>query len=333
MYTWIKYLFYYKNSSLSFFNVLFVVALIERDLKHEIKNLKNLYLKDRLEQLEFDDIIPDWEDESWGTYLLGTITSYKLKNIENYGEYPNCKPVWKKRKNLEGAIRIATDPFSKGSFRVAHYCQFAWESSEKRIGKVYLNLLKEKEDIKQDIWSHGVASYYAKEFNDFCGETLLEYSNIDIFECGEDNCFSSGTYAAKYILIEDPIENFTKYNNNFGYISNGSSRSASAQAFSHFSYVFSGGTLMIVDIQGGKKLEGDTYLLSDPCIHHKDLSLFGSSNLGKEGFEKFFNSHVCNSLCETLGLPLNKFQTTHIFDTSGTRLNEKPATGFEVTLT
>lgn len=62
---------------------------------------------------------------------------------------------------------------------------------------------------------------------------------------------------------------------------------------------------MIVDLQGvimtdtkGRK----RIMLTDPAIHCTDLLRFGRTNLGEEGMKAFFSRHVCNEICQKLGL-------------------------------
>jgi hypothetical protein len=101
-------------------------------------------------------------------------------------------------------------------------------------------------------------------------------------------------------FIEGRME---KMNNNDGYVREESGHTA--QAFSHFTHHFSKGEMIVVDVQGF--VAGDRYVLTDPAIHTtKPCGHFGTTNLGRDGVEKFFVSHACNSVCRSLALPEEK---------------------------
>lgn len=107
---------------------------------------------------------------------------------------------------------------------------------------------------------------------------------------------------------------YRKHSNNAGVVGcfavNNASDSAESyirntpQAFSHFTYEFTRGKCIVVDIQG----VGD--LLTDPQIHSTGApGEFGKGNLGLRGMAMFFESHLCTKLCQQLKLKL--FQLSH----------------------
>ena len=89
-----------------------------------------------------------------------------------------------------------------------------------------------------------------------------------------------------------------------------------AQAFSHFSYVRSGGKLIVVDLQGTIKVHPDgrrEFLFTDPAIHNRHsrkkglIGLlngmnFGRTDRGRKGIQAFFSTHICNEACRLFAL-------------------------------
>ena len=74
--------------------------------------------------------------------------------------------------------------------------------------------------------------------------------------------------------------------------------------FSHFTYVRSGGKLMVVDLQGALQRQGGIrqFVLTDPAIHHRrhrsdKARQYGRTDLGRKGMRAFFDTHKCNNLC------------------------------------
>jgi hypothetical protein len=106
-----------------------------------------------------------------------------------------------------------------------------------------------------------------------------------------------------------------KYTNNVGYVINpdtldadGRKKLELAIAFSHFSYDFTSGYLLVCNLQGSSTSDGKgepILLLTEPVIHCSEhLPRFGKTNLGALGIKKFFNHHLCNQYCSALGLKM-----------------------------
>lgn len=130
---------------------------------------------------------------------------------------------------------------------------------------------------------------------------------------------------------------YQKFNDNYGYVhpstfnddpkatqhvKNSRVYSQHAQAFSHFTYHFSKGKLVVVDIQG----VGSYY--TDPQIHTFDEKGFGVGNLGQRGIEAFVKSHTCSQVCENFKLPEIGLKYEELSDTC----TECPDTEDPVTL-
>jgi hypothetical protein len=100
--------------------------------------------------------------------------------------------------------------------------------------------------------------------------------------------------------------NYVKFNNNNGFVDKALEISHPLmQTFSHFTYSYSKGLVMVTDVQGVVESDGN-YKLTDPAIHTADSStcLKDPTNLGRDGMAAFFATHVCNSFCRALSLKL-----------------------------
>ncbi|TFK24705.1 kinase-like protein, partial [Coprinopsis marcescibilis] len=75
-------------------------------------------------------------------------------------------------------------------------------------------------------------------------------------------------------------------------------------AFAHFSYFDSQGTVVFVDLQGWfpfKRTSSHYLTLYDTMIHSSQV-LFGLGDQGQLGVDEFVSQHTCNSICRALGL-------------------------------
>ena len=141
----------------------------------------------------------------------------------------------------------------------------------------------------------------SKEFNKIIGKKTIHTIPLVIIELLGSQC---GLFKGlKAILAQHYLSGeYIKYNNNYGWVNNKICKSSLiAQAFSHFTYEFSMGTILVVDVQGVFKDE--KLYITDPAIHsifYKER--FGNTNHGKLGIVKFFQTHVCTDYCKKLGL-------------------------------
>ncbi|KAL7563138.1 hypothetical protein ACA910_012319 [Epithemia clementina (nom. ined.)] len=80
------------------------------------------------------------------------------------------------------------------------------------------------------------------------------------------------------------------------------------QAFTHFTYLYTSKKVMVCDLQGvyNTDMLPPTFELSDPAIHYSSQKgremVFGRTDKGKEGMQRFFNTHKCSSVCKFLKL-------------------------------
>eukprot|EP01129_Flabellula_baltica_P006968 TRINITY_DN2663_c0_g1_i1.p1 TRINITY_DN2663_c0_g1~~TRINITY_DN2663_c0_g1_i1.p1 ORF type:complete len:191 (+),score=35.09 TRINITY_DN2663_c0_g1_i1:252-824(+) len=98
--------------------------------------------------------------------------------------------------------------------------------------------------------------------------------------------------------IERYIEGeYIKFNSDQGYVRRDTG--LIAQTLSHFSWVYSGKQVLMVNLGGTNDI---SYTLRDPVIHSANGKRFGATNQGEKGFVKFFRTHACNTACLDLGL-------------------------------
>ena len=188
----------------------------------------------------------------------------------------------------DGAFRIAY----AGTYRGGNRNQ--QEAVCKSFRRQYSQL--EKEFFAADYKIAYKAIEFAEKWNEFCAADEKILITIgDVMQIG-------GT---KY-LVEPLIRYFTKFTSNNGWISDDGDWTVRAmEAFSHFTYHHSGGSLLVCDIQGRHRHnrfanKKSRFELTDPAICSR-RRLYGPTDLGEKGIESFFNNHECNDFCHSNG--------------------------------
>ncbi|GFH21649.1 alpha-type protein kinase domain-containing protein [Haematococcus lacustris] len=135
--------------------------------------------------------------------------------------------------------------------------------------------------------------------------TLLESKTVALQTPSFVDCHllcCGGGNNVKYLSIEPFLEgSYTKFNGNEGYVAalpdDAADREAHelAQAFSHWSWVHSGGRELLCDIQG----VGARW--TDPQVNSV-ATKYGRKDMGFKGIAAFFGSHRCNESCHTIGI-------------------------------
>jgi hypothetical protein len=135
----------------------------------------------------------------------------------------------------------------------------------------------------------------AEEWNAFCEsgkEVLVTKGNIQHSNSGIP------------YLVEPLIRSYAKYTSNSGWIGDTDDWQVRCmEAFSHFSYHQSGGSLIVCDIQGGYKhnrfsKSKSCFQLTDPAICSRRRG-HGPTDLGEKGIDSFFANHDCNGFCQS----------------------------------
>ena len=99
---------------------------------------------------------------------------------------------------------------------------------------------------------------------------------------------------------------FIKFNKNDGKPYPAELGSEVMQALSHFSFSYFGEQAVLVDVQGVYLSSSKSFTLTDPAFQSatsgERRSIFGDTDLGKDGIKGFFENHTCGASCMRLGL-------------------------------
>lgn len=214
-------------------------------------------------------------------------------------------------------VLLAHQPFAKGGLRYAYAALVNMGTTEKP--NWIKSVLKEsifsgaeyntEKYYKQLVEVQVVSKFLASEFAEVAkGEKSLRFLNVYLAQVEKTGV---------YFTVEDYMEgDFIKWMNNAGIV-NEEDYACTLNAFSHWTYQATNHYLLVTDLQGFK-LADCSYLLTDPAITClDDWDRFSSTNLGKKGLKKFFQTHQCNSICNKLKLARHKYQTlpNRIMDT------------------
>ncbi|KAM6401478.1 alpha-protein kinase 1 [Pluvialis apricaria] len=193
----------------------------------------------------------------------------------------------------------------EGKQRSAFWVHFLHqeESLGRYVGKEYKDdkgLLHHFSDVERQM----TAQYYVTEFNKRLYEqkvpTQIFYIPSAVLLILEDRTIKGCVSVEPYILGE-----FVKLSNNTKVVKNEYKATEYGLAYGHFSYEFSNGTDVVVDLQGWVTGNGKGLIyLTDPQIHSLNSKDVSRSNFGKKGIYYFFNNqHVeCNEICRCLSL-------------------------------
>ena len=193
--------------------------------------------------------------------------------------------------------------FAEGRFRNAY--EGTWLNPPERKGQKCV--VKEKKDTytwnptdwDTSVKIHKKAQELAGSFNvSLKPSHQISFTEVDVLQVVEIDSLS-GPRLNEYVLLEDFIPgNFKKWCNNYGFISDEAKTTAIMMpAFMHWSWIYTGGEMMVADLQGIRG--GDGYTLTDPVI----LSItgtYGATDMGVEGMAMFFMHHECNGICSGL---------------------------------
>eukprot|EP00826_Nyctotherus_ovalis_P019820 TRINITY_DN1615_c0_g2_i9.p1 TRINITY_DN1615_c0_g2~~TRINITY_DN1615_c0_g2_i9.p1 ORF type:complete len:398 (+),score=108.66 TRINITY_DN1615_c0_g2_i9:134-1327(+) len=247
------------------------------------------------------------QTEFTGKLYSGAITGFSCEDRQfNYKLSLSLSPS----KSNKMKCKISGDKIGIGTFSECY--PLCVEEKTEYVAKFPKIILSEPKDLLPEIEGTLLTKYFASKFNLYIGKAeqsgqpygkdskkieVISLYIIEDIDCTDPD--RSKIFFAQTFLEGD----FIKYNNNYGWRRIGEATSnLLAQAFSHFTYEYSMGLIMVTDIQGVYKRESGLWL-TDPAIHSYVLKgRFGKTNHGRIGMIRFFKTHKCNKYCKALSL-------------------------------
>jgi len=193
-------------------------------------------------------------------------------------------------------VKLDDQPFGAGAMRECfamkklsqHTTQRDWKRAQNLVAKRYMK--PQHPDVyREDVKLQMDAKMLGDEFNLLKPPKKVDFITASFYEV------MSGPLQGMF-CVESLIEGeYIKHNSNSGFVEDESLRNT-PQAFSHWTFQYTKGEKLVVDIQG----VSDLY--TDPQIHSMDGTGYGTGNLGARGMALFFRGHECNALCQHLNL-------------------------------
>ncbi|NWT82233.1 TRPM6 protein, partial [Lanius ludovicianus] len=212
-------------------------------------------------------------------------------------------------------IQVLSREEMDGGLRRAMKVICTWsESDVLKLGQIFIvkSFLPEVVQTWQKIFHHGtvlhlclreiqqqrVAQKLIYTFNQVKPHTIPytpRFLEVFLIYCHSANQWLT---IEKYMTGE-----FRKYNNNNGdEITPISLLEEMMLAFSHWTYVYTRGELLVLDLQGvGENLTDPSVI--KPEDKKSGKMVFGPANLGEDAIRNFIAKHRCNSCCRKLKLP------------------------------
>ena len=245
----------------------------------------------------FDTNIPNWSStaiiETYGK-KTPPVAINQLSDLQTKGSAIDPPSV-------DVCFKVAPNPFTEGT---ESHIYHGYDVSNRRniILKKHKRTAPEfnsRECYMTKLEVYSIASVYAREFN--CDKTKgtgameLVFSPVDVVQ------YNGSEFYLWEPVISGKIE---KFSTNSGIVRS-SPHNDLLQAFSHYTWVRSGKTLVVCDLEG--VVQSGSVTLTDPAIHSRGpAGRYGHTDAGYKGIQRFFSTHVCESTCRRMGLQHQK---------------------------
>lgn len=247
-------------------------------------------------EFKLDPIVPDWNSPM---ITQQTSTKTPPPAIKRLSDLQDNELILEKP-SVYFTFKIAPDPFAEGSECLVYHA-----SDLVNFRRIVLKKFKQSgrehntlESYMRELEIRTISMVYACEFNmeklkpqNTCS---INFTPLDVVQC------TDGDFYMLELFLNGKIE---KFNNNRGVVARSSPYSDLLQAFSHYSWVKSGKSILICDLQGFKEDARDRITLTDPAVHSKGCAgRYGAMDAGMEGVRAFFKTHTCSAVCVQMRL-------------------------------
>lgn len=267
---------------------------------HESKKIKNCQISPCLPEGE-----NSWNSTTMETKFKFGFYSGEIVSINFDASNPKIDIKIEKivTKDCCLGIKAISRGAHKDSFQLRlDLCQFIAKISNSSYEHNSLDL------IRGDLNAAILSNHIAKKFNEILNPPIqITFFDTHIFEISSEDLkdspiFKNNRFFLGEVFAEGKNHVFAKNNNQ---MVNEKIKSSEVfnllQAFGHFAFTYSLGTLAIEAYQG--TVSKDKIFLTEPVIHCEiDTCKFGKTNNSSLGICQFFLSHKCNEFCKKLKL-------------------------------
>lgn len=199
-------------------------------------------------------------------------------------------------------MRRASEPFAEGEIRIAYHGQLArqkkgLEDPDKssfvlKSFKHHGEGVNDRSQYLKQIEVSSIAYFLAQEYNK-SSDRPSRCAKIGVLKACvvEEEDELNERHGSRRFCVEEPLPEetpFVKFSNNTGHWDE-DHLDETLLRFTDFTYKATAGYLMVTDLQGVKKRNGD-YVLTDPVILCTDVLRFGNTNLGGDFMKKCISS-------------------------------------------